>query len=344
MSSLWKFQLSVVTAIAVIVLAPGVLAGPQALASSPAVLWDSVDSGLCSFPVEVTAVGDQNVHLVHPGGDNSKVLVTGQFELTLKNLATGYTTAMSANGPASFSGTTGTLHGTEVYTYGPAGVPLEITHGVTTFDETTGLIIKQTGDQSLVDPCRLLSSAIPPPTPRATPAPWDAPADALGGMSLAGTLPGQFAFAEHIHVHLDVFVNGQSIPVPAGIGLVEPVDLGPGSDFPGLDFYDSYIGADAYLHTHDASGIIHVEAQTPETFTLGQFFDEWLVRLTSNCLGSYCNGGGSSLRVYVNGSLVTGDPSSIPLTNLAEIAVVYGPPGEPGFIPSSYAWPADYLS
>jgi len=344
MSSRWKFQLSVMTAIAVIVLAPGALAGLPALASSPTVLWDSVDSGLCSFPVEVTAVGDQNVHLVHPGGDHSKVLVTGPFELTLKNLSTGYTTAMSTNGPVTFSGTTGTFHGTTAYSFGPAGVPLELTHGLTTFDGNSGLIVNQTGDQSLVDPCRLLSSAIPPPTPRATPAPWDVPADALGGMSLAGMLPDFFSLAEHIHVHLDVFVNGQSVQVPAGIGMVEPVDYGPvDSDFPGLDVYDSGIGADAYLHTHNASGIIHVEAQTPQTFTLGQFFDEWLVRLTSNCLGSYCDGGGSSLRVYVNGSLVTGDPNSVPLTNLAEIAVVYGPPGEPAVIPSSYNWPADYL-
>src|SRR5205823_14298698 len=29
------------------------------------------------------------------------------------------------------------------------------------------------------------------------------------------------------------------------------------------------------LHTHDATGVVHVESPTIETFTLGQFFDVW---------------------------------------------------------------------
>ncbi|HEU4655301.1 MAG TPA: hypothetical protein VFS47_15035, partial [Steroidobacteraceae bacterium] len=35
------------------------------------------------------------------------------------------------------------------------------------------------------------------------------------------------------------------------------------------------------LHTHDNSGILHVEAPEPATFTLGQFFDIWGQPLTN---------------------------------------------------------------
>ena len=52
---------------------------------------------------------------------------------------------------------------------------------------------------------------------------------------------------------------------------------------------DQFIAA---LHTHDASGIVHIESPDKRDYTLGQFFDVWGVRLSSTCLGApYCNVG-----------------------------------------------------
>lgn len=66
--------------------------------------------------------------------------------------------------------------------------------------------------------------------------------------------------ALHFHVHLDVFLRGRQMVVPAQVGI-------------------STSGSCVYwLHTHDASGVIHVEAPATETarvFTLGQFLDLW---------------------------------------------------------------------
>ena len=99
--------------------------------------------------------------------------------------------------------------------------------------------------------------------------------------------------------------------------------------------------ADSPLHTHSSSGIIHVEPDRPGTYTLGEVFDEWGVRLSSTCIGGYCAGGGNELRAYVNGKRVSGDPRQIVLTDRQEIAVVYGGPADFRSVPSKYTggWP-----
>ena len=123
--------------------------------------------------------------------------------------------------------------------------------------------------------------------------------------------------ALHIHQHVDIFVDGNSLPVPAGIGT------GPGFISP--------------VHTHDPTGIIHVESPTVQTFTLGQFFDIWGVRFTTDCLGGYCTSAEKLLKVYVNGILASGDPRQLALEAHQEIAIVYGQ--APVQIPSSYLFP-----
>src|SRR5690349_19083430 len=65
------------------------------------------------------------------------------------------------------------------------------------------------------------------------------------------------ALKVHIHLRMAVLVNGKFFPLPAGIGI---------------DRSGKFI---TELHTHDDSGIIHVEAPAPHKFTLGQFFDVW---------------------------------------------------------------------
>jgi hypothetical protein len=145
-------------------------------------------------------------------------------------------------------------------------------------------------------------------------APWTNGADAqLGARLTAIGLPPE-GTALHTHEHLDLFVNGHPVTVPEGIGLGSVASP---------------------LHTHDDSGIIHVEASTQGPFTLGQFFDVWGVKLTSDCLGTLCGGG---LEVSVDGHVATGDPRQIQLVNHQEIAVAYGTP--PASLPSTYRFPA----
>lgn len=126
----------------------------------------------------------------------------------------------------------------------------------------------------------------------------------------------------HIHQHLDVFVDGRRVPVPAGIGI-DPSGL--------------FISP---LHTHDASGVIHVESPTARAFTLGEFFGVWGIRFRAGCLGGYCAGHGRALLVFVDGRRLRRDPSRLVLAAHREIVVALGTPAQlPRPVPARYAFP-----
>jgi hypothetical protein len=124
----------------------------------------------------------------------------------------------------------------------------------------------------------------------------------------------QEALAYHIHQHLDIFRNGKKVAVPPGIGINDGAYL-------------------TELHTHDPSGVIHVEAESSKLrYTLGSFFAEWGLWLDSRCVGGYCQG----YAWYVNGKRQTGNAWDLELQPHQEIALVIGAP--PTKIPSTYAW------
>ena len=157
--------------------------------------------------------------------------------------------------------------------------------------------------------------ATPAPALTTTPPPWPAPTtDEAALIAQAGLplLPSE-ALNEHIHAHLDVFYDGQPVTVPAYIGIVlRPVGISP-------------------LHTHDTSGIVHVESATVRPFYLGQLFTEW---------GVAVGGTARPASVYVNGTLVQTPVAQVEITSHAEIAVVIGAP--PAAIPSTYQFPSGY--
>jgi hypothetical protein len=132
----------------------------------------------------------------------------------------------------------------------------------------------------------------------------------------------------HVHAHLDVFVDGKPVVVPAGIGInIDDPDVHKGNDGPGGSA--TYGGIDecdspciSPLHTHDSSGIIHTESATPVPNTLGEFFIEWGVRLTGSCVGDDC--GSKPVAFYVDGERYTQDPAAMELTDHEEIAIVVG--------------------
>ncbi|BAS16655.1 conserved hypothetical protein [Arthrobacter sp. Hiyo8] len=113
---------------------------------------------------------------------------------------------------------------------------------------------------------------------------------------------------EHFHAHLDMYVDGKAVSVPAGIGFA---DVNQGQS-----------GGRSPVHTHDASGIIHVEADTPgERFTLAQFLREWGVLAGNATIGGHPAGEWS---VFVNGTRSQGPPDTVVLHPKEEIALVQG--------------------
>jgi hypothetical protein len=154
-------------------------------------------------------------------------------------------------------------------------------------------------------------------------APWPANTTMLRARLSALHLPalGQEGTRLHLHQHLDLFVSGARVTVPAGIGI---------------DPAERFISP---LHTHDTSGVIHVESPTVRNFTLGEFFGVWGVRFRNGCLGGYCSGHGRGLRVFVDGRRVSGGPGRVVLAAHQEIVVAFGTARQlPRPIPARYAF------
>ena len=60
----------------------------------------------------------------------------------------------------------------------------------------------------------------------------------------------------HTHTNLTMIVGEKLQKIPAGLGII-----------PAKCIY--------WLHTHDDSGLIHIESPINQSFTLGQFFEIW---------------------------------------------------------------------
>lgn len=154
-------------------------------------------------------------------------------------------------------------------------------------------------------------------------APWNANGNQAQERAEAIGLPPESPVVMHEHTNLQIFVHGEPIAIPTEIGIdrSEP---------------DPYV---ASLHTHEDSGTVHVESSVSRTFTLGEFFDIWGVRLSASCMGAYCNDDTNLLRVYVEGQ----EPPEgitireVGLTDQQVVVIAYGTEDElPDPIPTEF--------
>jgi hypothetical protein len=129
----------------------------------------------------------------------------------------------------------------------------------------------------------------------------------------------------HVHAHLSLFYKGQQIAIPYGIGIVQPFQVNQGFVGMGAGIY--------WLHTHDATGIIHVESPDSRTYTLGQFFDIWGQPLD----GQNVAGLTGTVRAFVDGKGFPGNPRGIVLGAHTQITLEVGAPLVP---PPTYIFPA----
>lgn len=133
--------------------------------------------------------------------------------------------------------------------------------------------------------------------------------------------------AAHFHAHVSLFVNGEQIAMGRGIGLPQGT-LANGQITGGACRY--------WLHTHDASGVVHVEPPSTSTvLTVGQLFAVWGQPLTTSNVAGFQG----PVAVYVNGSPYTGDMAAIPFDVRKEITLTVGTP--PAYLPR-YSWPDGY--
>jgi hypothetical protein len=127
----------------------------------------------------------------------------------------------------------------------------------------------------------------------------------------------------HVHTHLTIFVNGKAQVIPYGIGIpgFQAVNTAQGPFVQtGSCFY--------WLHVHANDGIIHIESpSTSESFTLGQFFNEWGIPLSKTQVGPatgnvtvFFTSPGQPAKLY------TGNPNNIPLGDHYQIQLNVGTP------------------
>lgn len=142
------------------------------------------------------------------------------------------------------------------------------------------------------------------------------------GQTVDGVACGSQEYATlHVHTHLAIFYNGKQMQVPEFIG-----------------FAPSLAGGCLYwIHTHDASGIIHIEApdiNPPQggPYTLAMLFDIWGVPLQRDNVA----GLKGPVTAYVNGARYDGDLRAIPINAHQQIVLEIGTPLVP---PPNYAFP-----
>lgn len=125
----------------------------------------------------------------------------------------------------------------------------------------------------------------------------------------------------HIHAHLAVLVNGRQRYLPYGVGIGPPLQLQPNAGETGGPFV---VGGSCFswLHTHDESGIIHIESPIKRTYTLGNFFDIWGQPLGADQVGA----ARGTVHAFVDGKPFAANPRSIPLDAHAVIQLDVGSP------------------
>jgi hypothetical protein len=97
-------------------------------------------------------------------------------------------------------------------------------------------------------------------------------------------LPTEYLTDYHVHAYLGLVVNGKQVAIPDSIGLKKPGPESNGYISTAVCFY--------YIHTHDASGMIHIEdpkalAPSATVYTLADFLHIWGVGVSKYGVGKF---------------------------------------------------------
>ena len=123
---------------------------------------------------------------------------------------------------------------------------------------------------------------------------------------LETVVPDGQVLAKDFLFHLSIVIDGQTQTVPGGIGL----PLGQVGEEP--------------IHTHNTSGLIHVESTENLPFRLQDFFRVWGRTFSRNDILDHATGAGEKITMTVNGR-----PSqafgSLLLKKDQQVVIHYGP-------------------
>ena len=160
------------------------------------------------------------------------------------------------------------------------------------------------------------TSAVAGPGVRASAPRWQPEYAHLGARIKQLKLPPVGKEKVHHHALIHIYIDGLLVPVAPNIGIHKPD-------------YSS-------IHTHDQTGVIHMESDVPHKFTIGDFFYIWGVRFGNASLGNRVNDGDNKVHVYVDGKEIS-DPVHYVIKDQDNIVVGYGTPGSFPHNPSKKA-------
>jgi hypothetical protein len=134
----------------------------------------------------------------------------------------------------------------------------------------------------------------------------------------------------HYHADLQIYVNGQLQTMPAGVGIVLP----DGTNSPHLTS-NGATSCIYSLHTHDTSGIVHIESPDNRSYTLGNLFDIWGQQLSTTQFMGHKVDATHKLSVVTFDAtgakrLVTGDPSKVVMSAHETVVIQFNSPAEVG--------------
>lgn len=161
--------------------------------------------------------------------------------------------------------------------------------------------------------------------------PYDSDTSLGGGGQSVDGIPcakSMYETAYHVHAFVGIIVNKQEFALPDAIGL-----YGYGAESSGLT---NTATCYYYLHTHDASGLVHIESPSTASlgsgiYTVGNVLDVWGERISSTSFGPYSGAvhvfvAKPPLRSLYSGRPIafTGDPRSIKLYSHEAIWIEVG--------------------
>jgi hypothetical protein len=141
---------------------------------------------------------------------------------------------------------------------------------------------------------------------------WAEPGDTASGgqgQTVDGIACGAAGITYHVHAHLTIIKDGVQLAMPNAIGRPSA-------------------GCNYALHTHDNSGVIHVESPGVQTFTLGQLFDIWGRDLSNAQVAEFAS---PTIAVFINDKndpagprQYSGDIRLVEFGDLREITIQIG--------------------
>lgn len=119
---------------------------------------------------------------------------------------------------------------------------------------------------------------------------------------LEGYIQEHKDLAMHFHPKLRIEIDGKEQLIPRNVGISDK----------GM----------RYVHTHNATGELHIEGPKPQDYYLRDFFTIWGKKYTGSCIFDYCTNDTHEVQMWLNGVQIEDGPDLL-LVDHDDIVIRY---------------------